>query len=189
MVRIRLPPARSLVRVQRQAGTPQRSAFDLRKGAVRMDDGPGLHPRKVKFEGSEFVKGRVKDSGTRAARPIPIRGRVAARPPAAAPEKRSARFRSPCNSRRSCQVRRSLARRTSRERLAKGGVGKPLGIDQLSNDAMDEDLVGSREAGLGAGADGLDRRRWDSGLDRERRMRVPFIARAQVTCGQADREL
>jgi hypothetical protein len=76
-----------------------------------------------------------------------------------------------------------------RERLAKGGVGKPLGIDQLSNDAMDEDLVGSREAGLGAGADGLDRRRWDSGLDRERRMRVPFIARAQVTCGQADREL
>lgn len=28
--------------VQRQAGTLQRSAFDLRQGAVRMDDGPGV---------------------------------------------------------------------------------------------------------------------------------------------------
>ena len=39
-----------------------------------------------------------------------------------------------------------------RDRLGKGGVSEPLGIDQLSNDAMDEDLVGSREAGRGAGA-------------------------------------
>jgi len=53
-----------------------------------------------------------------------------------------------------------------RDRLGKGGVGEPLGIDQLTNDAMDEDLVRSREAGRGAGADGLDRLRWDSGLDR-----------------------
>src|SRR5262249_17929813 len=53
-----------------------------------------------------------------------------------------------------------------RDRLGKCGVGEPLGIDQLSNDAMDENLVVGREARCGAGADGLDRRRWDSGLDR-----------------------
>jgi hypothetical protein len=65
-----------------------------------------------------------------------------------------------------------------RDRLGKGGVSEPFGIDQLSNDAMDEDLVGNCKAGRGAGADGLDRPRWDSGLDREQRMRVPFVARA-----------
>src|SRR5271166_5232898 len=73
--------------------------------------------------------------------------------------------------------------------IGKCRVGEPLGIDKLSNDAMDEDLVVSREAGRGAGADGLDRRCWDSGLDRERRMRVPFETHTQVTRGQADREL
>src|ERR1700745_1998995 len=71
----------------------------------------------------------------------------------------------------------------SRDRLGKGDVAEPLGIDQLSNAGMDEGLVVSRKAGRGAGADGLDRRRWDSGLDRERRMSVPFVARAQVTRG------
>jgi hypothetical protein len=40
-----------------------------------------------------------------------------------------------------------------RDRLGKGGVGEPFGIDQLSNDAMDEDLVGNRKAGRRAGAD------------------------------------
>ena len=58
------------------------------------------------------------------------------------------------------------------DRLGKCGVGEPLGIDQLRNDAMDENLVVGLEAGRGAGADGLDRGRRDPGLDRERRMRV-----------------
>src|SRR5262249_51415434 len=75
-----------------------------------------------------------------------------------------------------------------RNRLGKTGVGEALGIDQLSDDAMDEDLVGIREAGCGAGADGLDRGRRHSGLHRERRMRVPFVAGAQMTRGQANRE-
>src|SRR5215472_246944 len=50
---------------------------------------------------------------------------------------------------------------------------------QLGNDAVDEDLVGSGETGRSAGADGLDRGRRHSGLNREWRMRVPFDARAQ----------
>ena len=75
------------------------------------------------------------------------------------------------------------------DRLGKCGVGEPVGIDQLGDDAMDKDLVGSREARRGASADGLDRRRGDSGLNRERRMRMPFEIHTQVTRGQADREL
>jgi hypothetical protein len=76
-----------------------------------------------------------------------------------------------------------------RGRFGKGGIGEPFGIDQLTKDAMDERLVGSREARRGAGTDGLDRCCWNSGLDRERRMRMPFVARAQVTGGNVDREL
>jgi alpha/beta hydrolase fold len=59
-------------------------------------------------------QGLTGSSGDPRGGPVPIPGRVAAHQPAAAPEKRSARFRSPCNSRRSCQVRRSLARRIAR---------------------------------------------------------------------------
>jgi hypothetical protein len=65
-----------------------------------------------------------------------------------------------------------------RDRFGKGRVGELLGIDQLVNDAMHQDLVGRSEAGPAARADGLNRRRWDPSLDRERRMRVPFDIRA-----------
>jgi hypothetical protein len=72
------------------------------------------------------------------------------------------------------QVRRSLARQP-RDRLGKGGVGEPFGIDQLSNDAMDEDLVGNRKAGRRAGADGLDHRNAS--------LRKPFSYNASVGAG------
>jgi hypothetical protein len=54
-------------------------------------------------------------------------------------------------------------------------VSEPFGIDQLSNHAMDEDLVGNRKAGRRAGADGLDRRNAS--------LRKPFAYNASVGAG------
>src|SRR5215469_14569918 len=68
-------------------------------------------------------------------------------------------------------------------RLCKCCVREPLGVDQLGNNAMDEGLVVSREAGRGAGADALDRRSRDAGFYRERRMRMPFEIDTQVPSG------
>src|SRR6202035_2349699 len=80
-----------------------------RRSIAVVEDGAG-QPRTLSLFAEDRCEGLLADASIVGVIPR----RVAARRLATAPEKRSAHFQSPCNSRRSCQVRRSLARRAAR---------------------------------------------------------------------------